>query len=96
MTIHSHTLRGGPWDFYSRHCRSAHRSSLRRTRPFDNIGFRVVCLPREVSTARHYLSMRGGSWFNYPWDCRSVCRGISRPDYAEDDIGFRVICLPPA
>jgi formylglycine-generating enzyme required for sulfatase activity len=89
-------LRGGSWLNYPRYRRSAHRS---RGLPDDAnfyLGFRVVCLPREASTARHYSSMRGGSWFNYPWDCRLVCRGISRPDYAEDDIGFRVICLPPS
>jgi formylglycine-generating enzyme required for sulfatase activity len=99
MTNPSRTLlrRGGSWFSFTAICRPTYRSSRGDTKQSSRqLGFRVVCLPREVSTARHYLSMRGGSWFNYPWDCRSVCRGVCHlPGYSDDDIGFRVICLPP-
>jgi formylglycine-generating enzyme required for sulfatase activity len=100
MTIHSHTLRGGSWDFGSRHCRSAHRFYVEPDEPIDNIGFRVVCLPQEAKPAQ--VAIRGGSHarLNHPWCrstwCRSACRVVCHsPDYADDDIGFRVICLPP-
>jgi formylglycine-generating enzyme required for sulfatase activity len=95
MTIPNRALRGGPWDFFLRHCRSAHRFYGEPDEPIDDIGFRVVSFPWGVPTARRKSSLRGGSWFNYPW-CRSTGRGISRPNFTDDDIGFRVICLPPS
>jgi hypothetical protein len=55
---------------------------------------RVVCLPREVSTARCDLPLRGGSWFLIPWYCRSAYRFRDLPDDVSFSFGFRVVCLP--
>jgi formylglycine-generating enzyme required for sulfatase activity len=42
-------LRGGSWYFYPRDCRSAYRGPLQPGDAYDNVGFRVVCLPQGPS-----------------------------------------------
>jgi formylglycine-generating enzyme required for sulfatase activity len=42
-------LRGGSSDFISRYCCSTYREHGRPDRASHTIGFRVVCLPREVT-----------------------------------------------
>ena len=36
-------LRGGSWDYYPRHCRSAYRDNNNPGNRYGNIGFRVLC-----------------------------------------------------
>ena len=42
-------LRGGSWDNYPSNCRSAYRNRYRSDLAFDDVGFRVVCLPQDPS-----------------------------------------------
>jgi formylglycine-generating enzyme required for sulfatase activity len=96
--------RGGAWCNYfppmsssAWKMRSKARHYCRAHRADDIDGFRVVCLPREVSTARCDLPLRGGSWDDSPGDCRSAYRCLNHPGWygdADDCIGFRVVCLP--
>ena len=42
-------LRGGSWYFYPRSCRSAYRGHNQPDYAFNDVGFRVVCLPQDPS-----------------------------------------------
>jgi hypothetical protein len=88
------TTRGGPYVVLPGHGRSACRN-LRLAFVSPVIGFRVVCLPREVAPPRMPLMLlRGGSWFFRPRYCGSTLRAPSRSSLARHDFGFRVVCLP--
>jgi formylglycine-generating enzyme required for sulfatase activity len=43
-------LRGGSWSLYPGYCRSAYRARDRPDNAYDNVGFRVVCLPQGCSS----------------------------------------------
>jgi hypothetical protein len=45
MTLQTEPLRGGSWSSIPRNCRSARRIHYRPVSAFNNVGFRVVCLP---------------------------------------------------
>jgi hypothetical protein len=81
--------RGDPYICIPRHGRSAYHNFFK---PGRYVGFRVVCLPREVAPPR--MPLRGAPWISDPRGCRSAHRIHSRPVYALDDVGFRVVCLP--
>jgi len=92
-------LRGGSWGFIPGGCRSACRDHGRPDDAFDIVGFRVICLPREVAPPR-IMPLRGGSWagrvglynpeLRY-W--RSAYRAMGGPDEDGSNVGFRVVCL---
>jgi|GEM_PF-2394504 len=94
-------LRGGSWGDFPADCRSAARDRLgQAVCTFDAIGFRVVCLPREVAPPR-IMPLRGGSWAgrvgSYNPGLRywhSAYRAMGGPDEDGSNIGFRVVCLP--
>ena len=93
-------VRGGSRVSHPGNCCSAFRSHARPGFASYDLGFRVVCLPREVSTARCDLSLRGGSWNSNhfgPADlhCRSFSRGCDFSECTDSETGFRVVCLPP-
>jgi len=87
-------LRGGSWVNDPRLCRSAYRGHALPGNASLNSGFRVVCLPGEVTPPR--MLLRGGSWDSDPRYCRSARRSHLQPDIAIGNIGLRVVCLPAA
>jgi hypothetical protein len=84
-------VRGGSWLSSPWRCHSASRFRGRAGSAGGHFGFRMVCLPPEVSTARCYLPLRGGPW---RITCRSAYRGRFQPGYVSKGFGFRVVCLP--
>jgi formylglycine-generating enzyme required for sulfatase activity len=85
-------LRGGSWIFYPGSYDSAFRYPFRCVGAFSFIGFRVVCLPREVAPCR--MALRGASWDFISVHCRSAYRFRHWPVNASSYFGFRVVCLP--
>jgi len=87
--------RGGTW-FYRRKQQAYLRLAYRRVDKAhyqdDLVGFRVVCLPREVAPPR--ILLRGGSWLSNPRGCPAAHRGCSHPADTYHGFGFRVVCLP--
>jgi len=96
MTNPSRTLvrRGGSWFSFTVICRPTYRSSRGDAKQSSRqLGFRVVCLPREVSPPR--IAVRGGTWLDdSAWGCRSVYRDWWEPTVTASTVGFRVVCLP--
>jgi formylglycine-generating enzyme required for sulfatase activity len=86
-------VRGGSWDDNPGDCRSAHRDLNQPVNAVSNIGFRVVCLPREAPPR---MLLRGGCWLINPSYCRSARRDHDQPGSASSYLGFRVVCLPPS
>ena len=91
MTIYT-SRRGGSWSGGPRYCRSAFRYRVGPGSTYNYLGFRVVCLPQEVTPPQ--MLLRGGSWNYDPWNCRSAYRNRLQPGNANYDFGFRVVCLP--
>jgi formylglycine-generating enzyme required for sulfatase activity len=51
-------LRGGSWGFNPCHCRSAHRELIVPDLAFNDVGFRVACLPKGPSLTPQSLKTR--------------------------------------
>jgi hypothetical protein len=94
-------IRGGSYGEASYTCRSAGRHEAERSEAvlgeegnLTDVGFRVVCFPREVAPCRAVL--RGGGWDEAPSNCRSALREYDPPvgSYRGYGLGFRVVRLP--